>query len=76
MSSFMLGVIVFVLVSSGAFFGIWLSQTVPPQHRDSRTHDTIKLGIGMISVLASLVLGLLTASVKSAYDTTNSEIRS
>ncbi|OJW26603.1 MAG: hypothetical protein BGO51_14505 [Rhodospirillales bacterium 69-11] len=72
----MLGVIVFVLVSSGAFFGIWLSQTVPPQHRDSRTHDTIKLGIGMISVLASLVLGLLTASVKSAYDTTNSEIRS
>lgn len=76
MSSLQIGIAVFVLVSTSAFFGMWLSRVLPPHRRDSRTQDTIKLGIGMISVLASLVLGLLTASVKSAYDTTNSEIRS
>ncbi|MBN8872973.1 MAG: DUF4239 domain-containing protein [Rhodospirillales bacterium] len=76
MSSLQLGIIVFVLVFASAFFGLWLSRVLPPHRRDSHTQDTIKLGIGMISVLASLVLGLLTASVKSAFDTTNSEIRS
>ena len=48
---------------------------LPEHHRSSETHDAIKLTTGMISVLAALVLGLLTASVKNAFDTTDAQIR-
>ena len=35
----------------------------------------MRLGIGMISVLSSLVLGLLIATAKNSYDTTASAVR-
>ena len=50
---------------------MWL----PENHRSAASHDAIKLGTGMISVLASLVLGLLTAGIKNSFDTTDGQIR-
>jgi hypothetical protein len=40
------------------------------------TQDVVRLGTGMVSVLASLVFGLLIATAKSASDTTDREMRS
>ena len=48
---------------------------MPEHHRSTESHDAVKLTTGMISVLAALVLGLLTASVKNAFDATDSQIR-
>jgi hypothetical protein len=75
MSSLLTAAIVFVAVFAGAMFGQWLSPRLPEHHRSSESHDAVKLTTGMISVLAALILGLLTASVKNAFDATDSQIR-
>ena len=64
----------FVCVMAGALIGLWLSQRVPENCRDEHSREAIQLAAGMISFLAALVLGLLTASVQSNLDTTNSQI--
>lgn len=75
MSSLLTAAIVFSCVFAGASFGQWLNPRLPEHHRSSESHDAVKLTTGMISVLAALVLGLLTASVKNAFDATDSQIR-
>ncbi len=39
------------------------------------SRDVVLLGTGMLSVLASLVLGLLIATAKSSYDTKDTSVR-
>jgi hypothetical protein len=55
---------------------MYLNRLLPERHLTRETHDVIKLGIGMLSVLASLVLGLLIATAKTTYDSTDRAIRS
>jgi hypothetical protein len=55
--------------------GLSLNAWLPEHHRSAASHDAIKLGAGMISVLASLVLGLLTASIKNSFDTIDGQMR-
>lgn len=74
MNSYALASIVFACVLLGALTGLALNRRLPEHHRSPASHDAIKLGTGMISVLASLVLGLLVASVKGSFDTTSSEM--
>jgi len=75
MSSLVTTSIVFICVFAGSMFGRWLNPRLPEEHRSSETHDVVKLTTGMISVLAALVLGLLIASVKKAFDASDSQIR-
>jgi hypothetical protein len=58
-----------------AIVGFNLHRVLPEQHLSKETHDVIRLGAGMLSVPASLVLGLLIATVKTAYDNTHSALR-
>ena len=44
-------------------------------HLTKETQEVVRLGIGMISVLSSLVLGLLIATAKNSYDTTATAVR-
>jgi hypothetical protein len=47
---------------------------VPEGHRNQETKDAVKVGMGFVSTMAALVLGLLVASTKGAYDTKKSEV--
>jgi len=76
MNSYLVAATVFTCVFLGSLIGLWLNQLLPEHHRSQASHDAIKLGTGMISVLASLVLGLLIANIKGSFDTTDSQIRS
>lgn len=64
----------FVCVMSGALVGLWLSRRVPDHCRDEDSRDAIQVASGMLSFLAALVLGLLTASVQSNFDSVSSEV--
>jgi len=64
----------FVCVMMGALAGLWVGQRVPEHCRTEDSREAIQVAAGMISFLAALVLGLLTASVQSNFDTTNSQI--
>lgn len=54
--------------------GIWLRHVLPEHYLDAETKDLVKLGVGLIGTMAALLLGLLVASAKSAYDARSSEL--
>ena len=74
MSAAATGLIVFACVFGGALLGIALRNLLPEQHLSSDSKDVVKLGMGLLATMAALVLGLLIASAKSAYDTQSSEV--
>jgi hypothetical protein len=76
MDSNVISLIAFACIFGGGLAGLALARVLPDHHRDHDTRDVIRLGMGMISVLASLVLGLLIASAKSSFDHTNDSLRS
>lgn len=63
------------LVFSGACVGLHLHRVLPERHLSGETREVIRLGTGMVSVLASLVLGLLVATVKTSFDGIESAVR-
>ena len=60
--------LVFALLGLSAALGMFVSQRLPASHRGRETVEMMALVIGMLVTFAALVLGLLTASVKSGYD--------
>ena len=76
MNSIATSVLVAFAVFLGALVGLNLHRVLPKSHLTKETQDVIRLGTGMLSVLASLVLGLLIATAKNAYDTTDQSFRS
>src|SRR6266576_2683259 len=58
-----------VSVLSGAALGIFVRAVLPQDHLSTDTKDTVKLAMGLVATMAALVLGLLVASAKGAYDT-------
>ena len=62
-------------VFTGSLLGLHLHRFLPRTHLTKETQDVVRLGTGMVSVLASLVLGLLIATAKTSYDNTNHSIR-
>lgn len=69
------GAIVAGTVFAGGVAGLTLCPRLPRHHQTSDTRDIVRLGIGMLSVLASLVLGLLIARAKETFDTADERIR-
>ena len=75
MSSAAVGLTVFGLVFAGALAGVFLNRLLPAEHLSKETQDVIRLSTGMLSVLASLVLGLLIASAKTSFDRIDTDVR-
>jgi hypothetical protein len=70
-----ISLLVSAVVFGGAAFSIFFNRWLPAEHLSKETQDVIRLGTGMISVLASLVLGLLVATTKGSFDQTDSEVK-
>jgi hypothetical protein len=73
--AFAISLAVAACVFAGAIVGLSLNKWLPAEHVSKETQDVIRLGTGMISVLASLVLGLLVATTKSSFDQTDTEVK-
>jgi hypothetical protein len=74
-SSAVVGLLVFMFVFAGALVGVLLNRLLPDEHLLKETQDVIRLSTGMLSVLASLVLGLLIASAKTSFDRIDTDVR-
>jgi hypothetical protein len=66
--------IVFAFVFGGAVFGMLLRPLLPEHHLSADSKDAVKLGMGLVATMAALVLGLLVASAKGAYDAQSTEL--
>ncbi len=76
LNSLLIALGVSACVFAGGVVGLHLHRVLPAEHTSRETQDVIKLGTGMLSVLASLVLGLLIATAKTASDATDNAVRS
>jgi hypothetical protein len=47
---------------------------MPNHYFDADTRDTVKVGTGLIATMSALVVGLITASAKSAFDAMDSAV--
>jgi hypothetical protein len=73
-SSLILGLISAGCIFSGVLLGLLLRDLLPEQHLHDESKDTVKVGAGMIATVSALVLGLLVASAKSSFDSTEDAI--
>jgi hypothetical protein len=76
MNAIVVSLLVVACVFAGGIAGVLLHPRLPRSNLTKETQDVVKLGIGMLSVLASLVLGLLIATAKGSSDTTDRDVRS
>ena len=75
MTPALIGMLVFVCTFGGALVGLWLRSALPDHHLSPDSKDTVKVGIGLIATMTALVLGLVTASAKSAFDALNTAVQ-
>jgi hypothetical protein len=75
MTSITAGLLVAACIFLGGVGGLYLRRVVPNGHLTRDTYDAIKLGACMLSVLASLVLGLLIATAKTSYDSADHAVQ-
>ena len=64
----MISFAVFAVLYLGSLLGFLLREWLPPHHHDADSRELRKVGTGLIGTMSALVLGLLVASAKSAYD--------
>jgi Protein of unknown function (DUF4239) len=74
MSSTITAAIVFACLFGAGLLGVRVRAMLPENHLNPDTKDAVKVGMGLVATMAALVLGLLVASTKGAYDTQKSEV--
>jgi hypothetical protein len=66
--------IVFVCLFGGALLGLFLNTALPEHLLSQESQSVVRLGMGTITWMAALLLGLLVASAKGSYDAQRNEI--
>jgi hypothetical protein len=66
--------LIFTLIFLGALAGMALRQALPQEHFGSDAKDTVRLAIGLIVTMTSLVLGMLVSSAKTYYDNQKNQV--
>jgi hypothetical protein len=65
--------VAFAAMFGGAILGFALGKIMPEKYRGAPTERIVQNAVRMISLLSLLVLGLLVASAKGKFDTSNSQ---
>jgi hypothetical protein len=73
-SAIAVGCIVFALVFGSALLAMLVHNALPEHHLSADSKDVVKLGIALIATMSALVLSLLVASAKSAFDTRSNQV--
>jgi hypothetical protein len=68
--------ILLLILLGGSALGFFVRPFLSERHRSRETTELIQLVMTMLVTFAALVLGLLTSSVKSSFDTTENDLRS
>src|SRR5215469_11197141 len=74
MSATAIGLIVFALVFGSALLAMYVHGALPEHHLSPDSKDVVKLGVALIATMSALVLSLLVASAKSAFDRRSSQL--
>ena len=75
MGGVMIGLLLFASFAGAALLALWLHPRLPPPHLSKETTDVIRLGVGAITTITALVLGLLIGSVKGNFDRVSLDVQ-
>jgi len=67
--------IAFVLTFGSAVAATFVREWLPPAHLSKESQDVVRLGIGLVATMTALLLGLVTAAARSAFDVQDVAIR-
>ena len=74
MKPLLISTAVLAVLYLGSQLGVVLRDLLPSHHHDADSRELRKVGTGLIGTMAALVLGLLVASAKSAYDNQKADL--
>ena len=74
MTSTTASLISFGCIFGGSLTGIVLRSALPVRYFTNEEKDVLRLGLGLITTLSALVLGLLISTAKSSYDAKRSQL--
>ena len=74
MNPMAIGWVAFALIFGSALIATYVHGLLPQHHLSSDSKDVVKLGIALVATMSALVLGLLVASAKSAFDTRSNQL--
>ena len=70
-----IGFVTFACAFGGALLGNYIRTLLPPTHLSKESQDIMRLGMGLVATMTALLLGLVTASARSSFDSQDSAIR-
>ena len=73
MSPLVIALVSFAFIFVAALAGVFLRGLMPEEHLNDESKDVVKLSMGLVATMTALVLGLLVASTKGAYDAKKTE---
>jgi hypothetical protein len=76
MNAIVTALVVFAVLMGASLLGSSLGRRLPATQVTGATWSSVSLGLGFISTMAAIVLGLLVASAKGSYDTKHDEVQS
>jgi hypothetical protein len=74
MNSVRISVLVFALVFGGSLLGMYLSPFLPADQFKEETEITLRAGLGLLTAMFSLLLGLQLTSGKNSFDTQEQDV--
>ena len=74
MDTMAIGCIVFALVFGSALLAMFVRSALSEHHLSAASNDVVKLGIALVATMSALVLSLLIASAKSAFDMRSNQL--
>jgi hypothetical protein len=69
-----IGLIILVVVFSGAILGMQIGRLLPAHHISSETKAVISVSMAVVGTASALVLGLLISSANTSFSTRNAEV--
>lgn len=75
MSAFAIAAVTFACAFGGALLGICVRRILPAAHLSRESQDVMRLVMGLVATMTALLLGLVTASARSSFDSQDAAMR-
>lgn len=75
MHPFMISVLILLCAVGGAGLGLWLKRVLPDHHSDDKSKDVVRVSVGLVVTLVSLVLSLGVSTAKTSFSAAEAALR-
>lgn len=75
MSALAMASVTFTCAFGGALLGTYIRRILPAEHLSKESQDVMRLVMGLVATMTALLLGLVTASARSAFDSQDATMR-